>query len=121
MSLKMAKPKLATSAGWPNCGVARLKLFWRKGMSRFAREVREAGTSPAPAQQTDDRRPPRLPRWGRAWRGVDDVGLEVDADLLEEVVVERDEADFDRDLQILVLAQLFKQVHDLLVDVLRSG
>ena len=35
--------------------------------------------------------------------------FEVDADPLEEVVVERDEADFDRDLQILQAAQLLEQ------------
>ena len=50
---------------------------------------------------------------------VFDVHLEVDADLLEEVVVERDVADFDRDLQILQAAQLGQQVGDLLVDFLR--
>ena len=50
---------------------------------------------------------------------VVDVELEVDADPLEEVVVERDEADFDRDLQILHPAQLLQQVDDFLVDFLR--
>ena len=50
---------------------------------------------------------------------VFDVDVEVDADPLEEAVVEPDEADFDRHLQILQAAQLFQQVGDLFVDRLR--
>ena len=50
---------------------------------------------------------------------VVDVEVEVDADPLEEVVVERDEADFDRHLQVLQPPQLFQQVDDFLVDFLR--
>ena len=52
-------------------------------------------------------------------RAVFDVGVEVDADPLEEAVVEANEADFDRDLQILQPAQLLQQVGDLFVDGLR--
>ena len=59
----------------------------------------------------------------KTWHGpvdvVVDVEVEVDADPLEEVVVERDEADFDRHLQVLQAPQLLQQVGDLLVDVLR--
>ena len=50
---------------------------------------------------------------------VVDVEVEVDADPLEEVVVERDEADFDGDLQVLQPPQLLQQVGDFLVDFLR--
>ena len=45
-----------------------------------------------------------------------DVHVEVDADPLEEAVVEPDEADFDRDLQILQAAQLLEQVGNFFVD-----
>ena len=48
-----------------------------------------------------------------------DVEVEVDADTLEEIVVERDEADFDRHLQILHPPQLLQEIDDLLVDLLR--
>ncbi len=50
---------------------------------------------------------------------VVDVEVEVDADPLEEVVVQRDEADFDGHLQVLQPAELFEQVDDLFVDLLR--
>ena len=50
---------------------------------------------------------------------VVDVEVEVDADPLEEVVAERDEAHFDRHLQVLQTAELFEQVGDFLVHVLR--
>ena len=48
-----------------------------------------------------------------------DVEVEVDADPLEEAVAERDEADLDRDLQVLHPPQLLQQIDDLLVDFLR--
>jgi hypothetical protein len=50
---------------------------------------------------------------------LDWVEVEVHADPLEEVVVEGDEADFDRDLQVLHPPQLLQQIDDLLVDFLR--
>ena len=50
-----------------------------------------------------------------------DVHIEVDADPLEEAVVEPDEADFDRDLQILQAAKLLEQVGDFFVDAPASG
>ena len=52
-------------------------------------------------------------------RLVDDVHIEVDADPLEEFVVQPDEADFDRDLQILQAAKLLQQVGDFFVNGLR--
>jgi hypothetical protein len=56
---------------------------------------------------------------------ADDVGLdaevEVDADLLEEVVVDGDEPDLDGDLQVLEPAELPQQVDDLVVDLGPSG
>ena len=48
-----------------------------------------------------------------------DVEVEVYADPLEEVVVQRDEADFDRDLEVLQPPQLLQEIDDLLVDLLR--
>ena len=56
---------------------------------------------------------------GRADRAVVDVHVEVDADPLEEAVVQPDEADFDRDLQILQPAELLQQVGNFFVDGLR--
>ena len=53
------------------------------------------------------------------WRVLHDVEVEVHADPLEEVVVERDEADLDGDLQVLHAPQLLQEVDDLLVDFLR--
>ncbi len=41
----MAKPNVATWTGWPNCGVARLKLDWLNGMSRF--DVKFGNGAPA--------------------------------------------------------------------------
>ena len=51
-----------------------------------------------------------LEQWSRglADAGVVDVHVEVDADPLEEAVVEADEANFDRDLQILQAAELLQ-------------
>ena len=55
--------------------------------------------------------------------GVLDVRLEVEvevhADLLEELVAQRDEADFDGHLQVLHAPQLLQQVDDFLVNFLR--
>ena len=48
-----------------------------------------------------------------------DLEVEVDADLLEEVVADRDEPDLDRDLEVLEPAELAEQVGDLLVDLRR--
>ena len=48
-----------------------------------------------------------------------DIEVEVHADVLEEAVAERDEADFDGDLKVLHAPQLLQQVDDLLVDFLR--
>jgi hypothetical protein len=48
-----------------------------------------------------------------------DVEVEVDADPLEEGVVQGDESDLDRDLEVLEPPQLFEQVGDLLVYLLR--
>ena len=47
-----------------------------------------------------------------------DVEVEIDADAFEEVVVEGDEADFDRDLQILHPPQLAEKIDDFLVNFL---
>ena len=58
-------------------------------------------------------------RIGRDAGVVVDVEVEVDADPLEEVVVQRDEPHLDRHLQVLQAAELFQQVGDLLVNVLR--
>ena len=55
----------------------------------------------------------------RILRVLRDVEVEVHADPLEEVVAERDEADFDRHLQVLHAPQLLQQIDDLLVDFLR--
>ena len=52
-------------------------------------------------------------------RVVVDAQVEIDADPLEEVVGQRDEADFDRHLQVLQAAELLEQVGDLLVNFLR--
>src|SRR5207253_2590026 len=61
-----------------------------------------------------------LSRNGRIDRGrIVDVELKIDADTLEKVVVERDEANFDRDLQILIAPQLFQELDDFFVDFLR--
>ena len=48
-----------------------------------------------------------------------DLEVEVDADQLEEGVVDRDEPDFDRDLKVLEPAELAEQVGDLVVDFRR--
>ena len=48
-----------------------------------------------------------------------DVEVEADADPLEEVVVQRDEADLDGNLEVLQTPQLLQEVGDLLVDLLR--
>ena len=104
--------------------MARLKLLLTEGNVevQVGREVGERRPCRRPAVPN-----PRFPscstgdqvgadRWGRSFV---DVEVEVDADPLEEVVVERDEADFDRDLQVLSAAQLLQQVDDLLVHFLR--
>ena len=69
--------------------------------------------------------PPVVTCWtGRKPAAVDrprfvvDLEVEVHADPLEELVVQRDEADFDRHLQVLQAPQLFQQVDDLFVDLL---
>ena len=46
-----------------------------------------------------------------------DLEVEVHADLLEEVILDGDESDLDRDLQVLEPAELAEQVGDLLVDL----
>ena len=48
-----------------------------------------------------------------------DVEVEVDTDPLEERVGERDEPHLDRDLEVLEAAELFEEVRDLLVHLLR--
>ena len=48
-----------------------------------------------------------------------DVEIEVDADSLEEGVIEPDESHFDRHLEVLQPAELFEQIGDLLVHLLR--
>ena len=48
-----------------------------------------------------------------------DIEVEVDADLLEEVIADRDEANFDRHLEVLEPPQLPEQVGDLFVDFRR--
>src|SRR5690606_34187956 len=50
---------------------------------------------------------------------VGDVKVEVDADPFEEAVGQSNEADLDRDLQVLQAAELFEQIGNLLVDPLR--
>ena len=58
--------------------------------------------------------------WPAIWpRVVIDVEVEIDADPFEEVVVQRDEANFDRHLQVLQPPQLVQQIGDLFVDFLR--
>ena len=52
-------------------------------------------------------------------RVAGDVEVEIHADAFEEVVVERDEAHFDRHLQILQAAKLLQQVSDFFVLFLR--
>ncbi len=48
-----------------------------------------------------------------------DIEVEVDADLLEEVIADRDEPDFNRNLEVLEPPQLPEQVGDLFVDFRR--
>ena len=52
-------------------------------------------------------------------RVVVSAQIEIDADPLKEIVGKRDEANFDRDLQVLQTAQLLQQVGNLLVNFLR--
>ena len=127
MSLRMAKPNVAARPDRPpngtSCDAVEAVLTERN--VQVGREVRERIVRP-----TGDCRPtvalwrPGSNTWprdqvGRADRAVVDVQVEVDADPLEEAVVEPDEADFDRDLQILQAAELLEQVGDFLVHGLR--
>src|SRR5207248_6310462 len=48
-----------------------------------------------------------------------DLEVEVHANLLEEVILDGDKPDLDRDLEILEPAQLAEQVGDLVVDLRR--
>ena len=107
-------------AGVPNCGVASVIARLRERNRQVAGEVRKSAQPAAggfkPTVSDVLGAADRRRRF--AWSCVI-WSLEVDADLLEEVVAERDVADFDRDLQVLQAAQLIQQVDDLLVDFLR--
>ena len=54
----------------------------------------------------------------RTVRVVVDVKVKVDTDPFKEVVVERDEANFDGHLQILESSKLFQQIGDFLMNSL---
>ena len=55
----------------------------------------------------------------RTTQVVLDVEAEVDTDAFKERIRHRDEADFDRHLQVLQAAELFQQIADFIVDLLR--
>ena len=48
-----------------------------------------------------------------------DLEVEIDTDELEEVIADRDEPDFNRDLKVLEPAKLAQQVGDLFMDFRR--
>src|SRR5262249_43958516 len=56
----------------------------------------------------------RVRRW--TTHGIRQVEVEVHADSLEELIVDRHEATFHRNLQVLETAQLRQQIRDFLVD-----
>ena len=128
MSLRIAKPKVAPPSDRVRRTAAscvRSKLSWRNGMSRsvvkFGNGLVPAGRLQKPTVALCRPGSNDLARHevGRADRAVLDVHVEVDADPLEEAVVQPDEADFDRDLQILQPAKLLQQVGNFLVHGLR--
>ena len=104
MSLRIAKPKLATFGRLAELRHRQVEAVLAERNVQVGGEVREsdARRHRLGCKPDDVRSITRLVAVAdRAWRGVLDVEVEVDADPLEEVVVERDEADFDRDLQVL--------------------
>ena len=145
-SLRIAKPSVAPAVGSspPNCGVARLNGPLRegdvqvggkdvglgRGQAHHDRAVDVAARAGA-VRYADCRRRGKIAAVDGAVvrhaaaaeerlseQVVLDVEVEVHADLLGEVVVERNEPDFDGDLQVLQPPQLLQQVDDFLVDLL---
>ena len=120
MSLRMAKPKLAAVAGSkpPKVGTVEPKLSCVKLRSRSAVGF-PWGSRPMVTLGRFGNGFPSASTRSFGFDAAVDVEVEVDTDPFEEVVVERDEANFDRDLQVLQPSQLFQQIGNLLVDFLR--
>src|SRR5262249_26694292 len=101
-----------------------VKAVLAEGNIQVGREVRERIGAGWPLQANDRTLPARLEylsrhEVGRADRAVFNIHLEVDADPFKEVVVQADEADFNRHLQVLQTTELLQQVGNLFMHSLR--